>query len=145
MNFLGMGPGEVLLILVIALVIFGPGRLPEIGAQVGRGIREFRRMSSDITSDLTREMNMDDGDVRQTYSEIRDTLSSVRRFSLTDVIMNQATGPTNTQQPAVQQAASAQPAVETQQAEQVAQPKALPTDDIEEDILLGEMEPEKQV
>jgi sec-independent protein translocase protein TatA len=36
------GPLELVVILVIALVIFGPKRLPELGGSLGRGIREFR-------------------------------------------------------------------------------------------------------
>lgn len=43
-----IGPGELILLLVIILVIFGPGKLPEIGQAVGKGIREFRRASSDV-------------------------------------------------------------------------------------------------
>ena len=42
------GPWELILLLVIVLIIFGPGKLPDIGNAVGRGIREFRRASSDI-------------------------------------------------------------------------------------------------
>lgn len=37
-----IGPLEVLLVLIIALVVFGPKRLPELGRSLGRGIREFR-------------------------------------------------------------------------------------------------------
>jgi sec-independent protein translocase protein TatA len=44
-----IGPGELLLLLIIVLVIFGPGRLPEIGSAVGKGIREFRKAASDVT------------------------------------------------------------------------------------------------
>jgi sec-independent protein translocase protein TatA len=39
----GMGIGELLVILVIVLVIFGAGKLPEIGEGLGRGIRNFRK------------------------------------------------------------------------------------------------------
>ena len=39
----GLGIGELLVILVIVLIIFGAGRLPEIGEGVGRGIRSFRK------------------------------------------------------------------------------------------------------
>ena len=39
----GMGIGELLVILVIVLIIFGAGRLPEIGEGLGRGIRSFRK------------------------------------------------------------------------------------------------------
>jgi sec-independent protein translocase protein TatA len=43
-----IGPGELILILVIALVIIGPGRLPDVGAALGKSIREFRKASSDM-------------------------------------------------------------------------------------------------
>jgi len=39
----GLGIGELLVILIIVLVIFGAGRLPEIGEGLGRGIRNFRK------------------------------------------------------------------------------------------------------
>lgn len=37
---------ELILILVIALVVFGPGKLPEVGKALGRGLSEFRRATS---------------------------------------------------------------------------------------------------
>jgi sec-independent protein translocase protein TatA len=39
----GLGIGEMLVILVIVLIIFGAGKLPEIGEGLGRGIRNFRK------------------------------------------------------------------------------------------------------
>jgi sec-independent protein translocase protein TatA len=36
-------PGHLLIILVIALIVFGPGKLPELGSSLGKGIREFKR------------------------------------------------------------------------------------------------------
>ena len=42
------GPLELVIILVIALLILGPGKLPEVGASLGKSIREFRKASSDI-------------------------------------------------------------------------------------------------
>jgi sec-independent protein translocase protein TatA len=39
----GMGAPELIVILVVALLIFGPGKLPEIGGALGRGIRDFRK------------------------------------------------------------------------------------------------------
>ncbi|MBI4338500.1 MAG: twin-arginine translocase TatA/TatE family subunit [Chloroflexi bacterium] len=41
-----IGPTELIVILVIILIIFGAGRLPEIGGAIGRGIRNFKRSSS---------------------------------------------------------------------------------------------------
>jgi sec-independent protein translocase protein TatA len=40
-------PMHLLFILVIALVVFGPGRLPELGAGLGKGIREFKKAMAD--------------------------------------------------------------------------------------------------
>lgn len=56
MNFMGIGPGELLLILLIALIIFGPGRLPELGKALGKSIREFRRATQDVTSQISKEL-----------------------------------------------------------------------------------------
>lgn len=39
----GLGVPELIIILVVALIVFGPGRLPEIGGAIGRGIRDFRK------------------------------------------------------------------------------------------------------
>ncbi len=38
-----MGPWEIALILVIVLIVFGVGKLPQIGGSIGKGLREFRR------------------------------------------------------------------------------------------------------
>jgi len=43
-----IGPMELIIVLVIALLILGPGKLPEVGAAFGKTIREFRKASSDI-------------------------------------------------------------------------------------------------
>ena len=43
-----IGAPELIIILVIALLILGPGRLPEVGSSVGKAIREFRKASSDV-------------------------------------------------------------------------------------------------
>lgn len=47
------GPFELIVILVIALLILGPGKLPDVGSALGKSIREFRKASSDI-QDATR-------------------------------------------------------------------------------------------
>jgi sec-independent protein translocase protein TatB len=59
MNFLGMGPMELMVILVLALVIFGPGKLPEIAGQVGRTVRDFRRMTGDLSSEFNRTLSLE--------------------------------------------------------------------------------------
>jgi sec-independent protein translocase protein TatA len=46
-----IGPLEIIVVLIIALVVFGPKRLPELGSSLGRGIREFRSTVSGEKSD----------------------------------------------------------------------------------------------
>ncbi len=52
-----IGPMELILILVIALIIFGPKKLPEIGKAIGNAIREFKKHSSKVTEDLEDAVN----------------------------------------------------------------------------------------
>lgn len=58
------GAFELILLLVIILVIFGPGKLPDIGNAIGKGIREFRRASSDLEDSVR-------GDPKRTPPEER--------------------------------------------------------------------------
>jgi len=52
MNFGNLGFTELLMILVIVLVLFGARRVPEIGASIGKGIREFKRNISDVDKQI---------------------------------------------------------------------------------------------
>ncbi len=47
-----IGPLEILVVLVVALVVFGPSKLPQLGRQVGRGYREFRKFQEGIRDDI---------------------------------------------------------------------------------------------
>jgi Tat protein translocase TatB subunit len=49
----GIGMPELLVILVVALLVLGPKRLPEVARSLGRGMAEFRRASSELRSTLT--------------------------------------------------------------------------------------------
>ncbi len=46
------GPVELIIILVIALLILGPGKLPDVGSALGKSIREFRKASSDLSDSV---------------------------------------------------------------------------------------------
>ena len=56
MDFFGMGPLEILVILIVAMIVFGPRRLPEIGASVGKAVREFRKATTEMTRDFVSEI-----------------------------------------------------------------------------------------
>jgi TatA/E family protein of Tat protein translocase len=51
-----LGLTEILFILLIGLLLFGPRRLPELGRMVGRGLAEFRRASTDLRATIEDEM-----------------------------------------------------------------------------------------
>lgn len=52
----GIGWSEILVILVIALLLLGPSKLPEIAKGLGKGIRDFRKALSDVEDEVTREV-----------------------------------------------------------------------------------------
>jgi sec-independent protein translocase protein TatB len=45
---LNIGPQELLIVLVLALIVVGPTKLPELARQVGKGLREFRKVQDDV-------------------------------------------------------------------------------------------------
>jgi TatA/E family protein of Tat protein translocase len=55
----GIGLPELIVILALALIVFGPEKLPEIAAQLGRTMRDFRRMTEDITGEFSRTLTVD--------------------------------------------------------------------------------------
>jgi sec-independent protein translocase protein TatA len=60
------GPLELVIILVIALLILGPGKLPDVGAALGKSIREFRKASSDVQDAV--KVNVDTTPLQNTLS-----------------------------------------------------------------------------
>src|ERR1041385_6371653 len=84
MNVLGMGPMELLLIVVLALIVFGPARLPEIMAQVGKAIGDFRRATSDLSDEFNRTIQAELHETRAMVDEAKSTLTEARE-SLVEV------------------------------------------------------------
>lgn len=57
-----IGLMEILVILVVALVIFGPAKLPEMGRSIGRGFREFRQSFNDMGKAFSLDEEEDEGE-----------------------------------------------------------------------------------
>lgn len=55
-----LGFPEIVFILLLALLVFGPKRLPEVGRKVGRALGEFRRATGDLKRTIDRELTMAD-------------------------------------------------------------------------------------
>ena len=58
---MSVGPLEVLVILVVALLVFGPQRLPEVGRQVGAAVRELRKMQDTVRGELDMVLHPEHG------------------------------------------------------------------------------------
>ena len=58
--FGSIGMPELVVIFVIALIIFGPRKLPELGQSLGRSINEFKRASNELQSTLEEEVRLDE-------------------------------------------------------------------------------------
>jgi sec-independent protein translocase protein TatA len=66
-----IGPLEIVVVLIIALVVFGPKRLPELGKSMGNGIREFRSTISGKDEEPKPELESStDGDVERVDGEV---------------------------------------------------------------------------
>ncbi len=69
--FLDIGGGEILLILVVAFLIFGPNKLPEMSRKLGKTMNDFKRASNDIR----REIQQGAGEITQDFKEAKKSLS----------------------------------------------------------------------
>jgi sec-independent protein translocase protein TatB len=61
----GIGMPELIVILVVALVVLGPSRLPELARTLGKAMAEFRRQTTDIMDDFQHQMRIEDDAARQ--------------------------------------------------------------------------------
>jgi sec-independent protein translocase protein TatA len=55
-----LGPTELLIILAIALIVFGPKKLPEFGRGIGQAIKEFKHAQNDLVESIHTEMNREE-------------------------------------------------------------------------------------
>jgi sec-independent protein translocase protein TatB len=78
MNLFGIGPLELMLIAVIALIVFGPARLPEIMGNIGRAVAEFRKVTGELSSEFNRTIQ---AEIDQTRAVVDSTRAVVQGTS----------------------------------------------------------------
>lgn len=104
MNIFGMGSQELLIILVGALLIFGPKRLPEVAGQAGKFLRDMRKMTTDLTGEFEKTAGV--GDIkRAVQNELAGVQSTVN--SATKSVQSTAAGAASSVNKSVASAASA--------------------------------------
>jgi sec-independent protein translocase protein TatA len=79
--FGSIGMPELIIIFVIALIIFGPRKLPELGKSLGRSLSEFRRASNELRNTLDDEIRLEE------------QKTAARAAAPTDASASQPTGP----------------------------------------------------
>ena len=113
MEIFGVGPAEVVVILIVALIFVGPERLPKLAADIARTIREIRKYTGSITAELTEvlhDFEKETAEDRGQWKEIGEGLTGATK-SLTDALRGARTDAESTAAPAAAPAASpAQPA-----------------------------------
>lgn len=70
---MNIGGGEIVLIAILALILFGPKRLPEIGRQVGRAIAEVRKVSREFEREVKSAIEPFEQEVRDAEAQARQT------------------------------------------------------------------------
>ena len=75
MGFFGMGMQEIVIIAIVALIIFGPDRLPELASQAGKLLRDARRMTSDLQGEFEREAGVN---VRELRGQVDRELAGIK-------------------------------------------------------------------
>jgi TatA/E family protein of Tat protein translocase len=77
-----IGVPELIMIFIVALVLFGPKKLPEIGRTIGKAMGEFRRATNDLQRSLEEEVAA--SDLRQVGREVREIGQSIKNAAAID-------------------------------------------------------------
>ena len=83
----GLGAGEILIILVIAFLLFGPKQLPEVGRQVGKAVKGFKETAEDLRKSVEPELNMIQQEVKMVEQDFQASMKEAEEQ------INQAASP----------------------------------------------------
>lgn len=78
MDILGIGPMELILILIVALMVFGPDRLPQIGAKLGRAMRDMRKATRAISDEINSTRAAIEAPVKELAEPFKDVADAAK-------------------------------------------------------------------
>ena len=92
----GLGAGEILIILVIAFLLFGPKQLPEVGRQVGKAVKGFKETAEDLRKSVEPELNMIQQEVKMVEQDFQASIKDAEeQINAAGQKAEQGTGLTN--------------------------------------------------
>ncbi len=91
----GLGAGEILIILIIAFLLFGPSQLPEIGRQVGKAVKGFKETADDLRTTVEPEINLIQQEVKMVEQDLESSMKDAEEE------INQITNPNQPSEPKV--------------------------------------------
>ena len=74
-----LGISEMLVIFIIALLVFGPKKLPELGKSLGKGIREFRKATEDLKSSWDEQMRDVENPIKEVTRDIQQSANDMKK------------------------------------------------------------------
>ncbi|HXX74808.1 MAG TPA: twin-arginine translocase TatA/TatE family subunit [Nitrospiraceae bacterium] len=88
----GLGAGEILIILVIAFLLFGPKQLPEVGRQVGKAVKGFKETAEDLRKSVEPELNMLEQEVKMVEQDFQASMKEAEEQIAASTSLEEKTG-----------------------------------------------------
>jgi len=74
----GLGAGEILIILIIAFLLFGPKQLPEVGRQVGKAVKGLKETADDLRKSVEPEVNLIQQEVKMVEQDLEASVKEAK-------------------------------------------------------------------
>ena len=94
----GLGAGEILIILVIAFLLFGPKQLPEVGRQVGKAVKGFKDVTEDLRKSVEPELNVIQQEMKMAEQDFQSTIKETEEEINSLATQEEDTSPTQPRQ-----------------------------------------------
>lgn len=87
--FLDMSGGEILLIMLVVFLVFGPEKMPEMARKAGRLMNQMKKATNDLTNEFKKETSVIQDEINSAHNQVKDQVESVNReFNKTKAQVN---------------------------------------------------------